>query len=70
MESGARLVGCLTRLRELLGARAFLQFVKVGLGLAQRCFGGIGRRHLAIGFGLADQAALHQAAEELKKHLK
>ena len=59
-EIGAGAVGGLARLRELLGARAFLQFAQVRLGFAQVGFGGIGCRDLAIGFGLAHQAALHQ----------
>ena len=42
-EIGACTVGGLARLRELLGARAFLQFAQVRLGFAQVGFGGLRR---------------------------
>ncbi len=59
-EIGARAVGRLARLREFLGARAFLQFAQVRLGFAQVGFRGLGDRDLAVGFGFAHQAARHQ----------
>ncbi len=59
------LVGCLARLRELLGARAFLQFPQVRLGFQQRCLGGLRDRRLPIGFRFADQASRHEAQQSV-----
>ena len=64
-ERGARLVGCLARLRELLGARAFLQFPQVSLGFQQRCLGGLRDRRLPIGFRFADQASRHEVQQSV-----
>ena len=44
LQIGARAVGGLARLRELFGARAFLQFAQVRFGFTQAGFGGTRRR--------------------------
>ncbi len=59
-EIGACAIRGLACLCQLLDACALLQFAQIRLGAAQRRFRGVGRGHLAIGVGLADQAALHQ----------
>ncbi len=57
------LLGRLTRLRELLGARAFLQFAKIRFRFTQVRLGGIGGRRLPVCLLLAHQAASHEAQQ-------